>query len=157
MQRRRGIAAIIVGAISMALVLSLAGGAASAKKKKVVKLKSDLSGQQEVPPADPDGSGTAKFKLKKHKKKVCYDIRFSGIQDPFVAHIHPGAEGVNGPPLITLFEDTAFPSPQKACVEAKKSDIKDISKHPKQYYVNLHNDDFPGGAIRGQLEKKKKK
>jgi len=154
MHRRRGLAAVVVSAISIALVLSLAGGAATAKKKKVIKLTSDLSGQQEVPPADPDGSGRADFKLKKKKKRVCYDISFSGIQEPFVAHIHPGAKGVNGPPLITLFEDTAFLSPQKACVKAKKRDIKDIGKHPKRYYVNIHNDEFPAGAIRGQLKKR---
>ena len=152
MYKRRGLMAGIVAAISIALAFSLAGGAV-AKKKKTVKLTSALSGQQEVPAADPDGSGEATFKLKKKKKQVCYDISFQGIQDPFVAHIHPGAEGVNGPPLITLFEDTAFPSPQKACVEAEKSDIKQIIKKPGDFYVNLHNDEFPAGAIRGQLEK----
>lgn len=157
MNRRRGLTAAIVGVIAVALGMSAVAGTLAAKKKKTVKLTSNLSGQKEVPPADPDGSGAAKFKMKKQKKQVCYDISFQGIQAPSVAHIHPGAKGVNGPPLITLFESTTggtFSSPQNACVDAEKSDIKDISKKPKKFYVNIHNEDFPGGAIRGQLKKK---
>jgi hypothetical protein len=154
MHRRRGLAALVVSAMSMALVLSLAGGAATAKKRKVVKLTANMSGQQEVPP-QPEGTGKAKFKMKKKKGKVCYDVRFEGIGDATVAHIHTGEKGVSGPPLITLFEDTAFPSPQEACVKAPKSDIKAIIKRPKKYYVNVHTSEHPAGAIRGQLKKKK--
>ena len=155
MNRRRGLAATGIAVISVLLAFSLAGGAAAAKKK-TIKLSSQLTGQNEVPAADPDGSGDATFKLKKKKKKVCYDISFQNIQDPFVAHIHPGKAGVNGPPLITLFESTTgdtFTSPQSACVKAAKSDIKDIAKKPKRFYVNIHNAEFPNGAIRGQLAK----
>jgi hypothetical protein len=152
MQRRRGLAAVIVGTISMALVLSLAGGAATAKKK-VVKLTANMSGQQEVPPLD-EGTGKGKLKMKKKKGKVCYDIRFEGIGDATVAHIHEGEKGVAGPPIVTLFEGGDLPTPQKACVEAPKSDIKAISKKPKRYYVNVHTDGHPDGAIRGQLKKK---
>jgi hypothetical protein len=154
MNRRRGLAAVIVGAISMALVLSLAGGAATAKKKKVIKLTANMSGQQEVPPHD-EGTGKAKLKLKKKKGKVCYDVRFEGIGNATVAHIHEGEKGVAGPPIITLFEGGDIPSPQKACVEAEKPDIKAIVKEPKGYYVNVHTDGHPDGAIRGQLKKKK--
>jgi hypothetical protein len=152
MQRRRGLAATVIGVISIVLAFSLIGNAVAAKKK-TVKLSSQLSGQNEVPPADPDGTGEATFKLKKKKKQVCFDVSFQNIGDPFVAHIHPGKAGVNGPPLITLFEDTAFTSPQSDCVKAAKSDIKDIIKKPKSFYINIHNDEFPDGAIRGQLAK----
>jgi len=30
---------------------------------------------------------------------------------------------------------------------------KNILQHPEQYYVNVHNAEWPGGAVRGQLSK----
>jgi CHRD domain len=152
MNRRRGLTAGIITMISAALVLAVVGGAVAAKKK-TVKATAQLSGAKEVPPADPDGTGVADFKLKKKRKKVCFDIDFQNIEAPFVAHIHPGAEGVNGPPLITLFDAPGSTSPQSGCVRAKKKQIKRIAKNPDDYYCNLHNDPYPGGAIRGQLDK----
>jgi hypothetical protein len=31
--------------------------------------------------------------------------------------------------------------------------IKAIRQNPEAYYVNVHNSDFPTGAVRGQLSK----
>ncbi len=162
MHRRRGLTAGIIGAIAIALVLSLVGGAIGAKKKKkTVRASANLIGQQEVPPADLDGTGTADFTLTRKKGKpqgkVCFDVSFQNIGAPFVAHIHPGAAGVNGPPLITLFESTTggtFTSPQSGCVKAPKGQVKQVSKNPGGFYINIHNEEFPAGAIRAQLKKK---
>jgi hypothetical protein len=157
MNRRRGLLAAIVGAISIVLVFALIGGAAAGKKKKkTVKLIGpNMNGQVEVPPGDPDGSGDSSFKLKAKKKQICFNITFQGIDNPMAGHIHEGDEGVAGPIVVPLFEsDTGLPSPISDCVKAKKSLIKQIGKKPRDFYVNIHNEAFPAGALRAQLQKK---
>jgi CHRD domain len=158
MKRSRGLAAVVVAAMSVALVFALVGGAsAGKKKKKTVKLFApDMVGAVESPPGDPDGSGEAKFKMKKKKGQVCFNISFQGIDNPEIAHIHPGGPGEVGPPLIGLWEETTgLASPVKDCVDAEKSAIKQVIKNPGDFYVNIHNDAFPAGALRDQLQKKR--
>src|SRR5829696_1595766 len=126
MPRRRGLLAIIVGLSSIALVFALAGGAAAAKKKKkVYRLDATLSRPLEVPPGDPDGSGTADCKLVtrkgRPKGKVCADFAFQGIDNPMAAHIHPGGPGEIGAPAVPFFGGTTpMPSPISICVKAKR-------------------------------------
>jgi uncharacterized membrane protein YgcG len=156
MKRRRELAATIVGAISIALVFALVGGAAAGKKKRTVKLVGpNMNGQVEEPPGDQDGSGKATFKLNKDRKRVCFEVTFQGIDNVMAGHIHEGAEGVAGPIVVPMFEDPAgLPSPISDCVKAKRALIKQIGRNPGDFYVNIHNEEFPAGAIRAQLKKK---
>lgn len=74
------------------------------------------------------------------------------------AHIHEGAAGTNGPVVAAL----AWPQNGQAgdCIsEATEGKfptkeagiVQRILKNPQNFYVNLHNSEFPAGAIRGQL------
>jgi hypothetical protein len=76
---------------------------------------------------------------------------------------------VNGPVVVLFFD---VPEPPGApvnmpplplpdsisAVAGCKGDVaasltRDIRRHPAAYYVNVHNLEFPGGAIRGQLRR----
>lgn len=150
---RRGLTAGIVGAISIALTFAVVGGAVGAKKKGN-KLTANLSGANEVPPTDPNASGKANVRLNQKKKRVCFKITFEGIENPFAGHIHKGKAGINGPVRVPLFELAGLPSPISDCTEGvKKKLIKKIKRKPRNWYVNLHTDADPGGAIRGQLQR----
>ena len=116
-------------------------------------LKAELTGGvTEVPaPGDPDGKGTATVTLDAAKGEVCYDVKVEGIAAPTAAHIHEGAAGAAGPPVITL--DPAKIGQGEDCLTGQKeADVERIGANPSGFYVNVHTADYPGGAVRGQLE-----
>lgn len=111
-----------------------------------------LTGAEEVPPADPDGSGTAIITLNHGQGQVCWELTASNIAPATAAHIHVAPVGVNGPVVVPLSPPTSGSS--SGCVDGVNQDlIKAIIQNPEAYYVNVHNAEFPGGAIRGQLSK----
>ena len=130
--------------------------AAAPVSAKVKKLEAKLSGANEMPAADPDGSGNAQLRLNRAKKKVCFEIRVKKIGQVVAAHIHKGGKSVaSGPIVVPLIEGAKTGSKFTGCVKkVKKSLISAILKHPRRYYVNVHTADFPAGAIRGQLQKR---
>ena len=122
-------------------------------------LSAELLGSNEVNGGDSDGSGTAHITLNQGQGEVCFEITVEDIDTPTRAHIHRGVAGANGS-VVVFFFDTVIPDPipvpdnLTGCVDNVDSDlIKDIRQNPSNYYVNVHNAAFPGGAVRGQLEK----
>ena len=114
-------------------------------------LAADLSGDNAVPgPGDPDGSGAAYLTLNQGQGLICFDIEVADIATPAAAHLHEGAAGVSGGVVVNLDIDSNGLS---GCVPATKDTVKAIRQNPSDYYINVHNGDFPSGAIRGQLEK----
>lgn len=132
-----------------ALLLLLLGGLRIADANKTHD--ATLTGAAEVGGGDPDGSGSALIGLSPGGNEICFSINVSGIAPATAAHIHKGAVGVNGPVVVGLTPPTDGSS--IGCVAVDPELLKDILKNPQDYYVNVHNDDFPDGAIRGQLSR----
>jgi len=129
-------------------VLALASIAADGGRK----FTTTLTGAAEVPgPGDPDGSGTARLSLNPGQGEVCFELTVSGIAPATAAHIHVGPVGVAGPVVVGLVPPTSGSS--SGCVSADRDLIKAIIQNPEEYYVNVHNADYPPGAVRGQLSK----
>src|SRR5688572_4399405 len=115
-----------------------------------VEVSTTLTGAAEVPgPGDPDGSGTARITLNVGQGEVCVDLQVSNIVPATAAHIHIGGPTVAGDVVVTLPPPTTGTATD--CVSADRELLQEIVRNPLGYYVNVHNADFPGGAIRGQL------
>lgn len=110
-----------------------------------------LTGAEEIPgPGDPDGSGNAEVTIVDAVDNVCYEINdVTGISPATAAHIHRGAPGVAGPPVVTLQAPTDGES--QGCIQAPEAIADEIEANPAGFYINVHTADFPNGAIRGQL------
>jgi hypothetical protein len=137
----------------MLLVAAVAvAGTAGAVQAEGRSLSATLTGAAEVPgPGDPDGSGTATLTVNPGLGQICYELSVSGIAPATAAHIHVGAVTEAGPVVVPLEPPTGGTS--SGCAEVSRELALAILTHPTDYYVNVHNAEFPAGAVRGQLSK----
>jgi hypothetical protein len=109
-----------------------------------------LTGAAEVPgPGDPDGSGTAVLTVNPGAQEICYTLTVEGIAPSIAAHIHVAPAGVAGPVVVPLNPPTGGTS--SGCATVDRELALAIIRDPQNYYVNVHNADYPAGALRGQL------
>ena len=112
-----------------------------------------LSGGEEAPgPGDPNGKGWASLDVY-NAGLVCYTLKLQGIEAPAAAHIHEAPAGTAGPVVVDLRIDLATSRGNQLtyCAPASEAVTADIRANPADYYVNVHNATYPGGALRGQL------
>ena len=114
-------------------------------------LYATLTGEAEIPDADLDGGGTARVTINPGKDQVCWELAWNGIAAPTVAHIHVGDASSEGAPVVPLDPIAS------GCASVDDAVTSAILANPAGYYVNIHNADFPDGAVRGQLSLKKMK
>ena len=131
-----------------------------------------LDGREVVDPAnpgrrlagDPDGMGIGYvFGIDGDPTTLCYVLTVEKIQlvpvgEGMAAHIHEGVRDTAGPVVASLAgpedgnaadcltegEMGKFPTGEAGIVQ-------EILNNPSEYYINVHNPEFPDGVIRGQL------
>ncbi len=120
----------------------------AAANAEPVVLTATLDGASETGGGDADGTGSFIGEFDTETGDVCYTLSVSGLGDVMAAHIHEGAAGKNGKPVVTI-EVTG--EDEDLCIAAEPDALKPIVAAPGDYYVNVHTADLPKGAIRGQL------
>jgi hypothetical protein len=101
---------------------------------------------------DAFGSATLIFPT---ATQVCFAILVDNLAGATLAHIHSAVTGINGPIVVTLTPPSApsggNPGASAGCVNAAAATITAIKATPTNFYINVHNTQFGGGAVRGQL------
>lgn len=111
---------------------------------------------------DPDAKGSANL-LQVDERTVCYGFMVQGTDVPTAVHVHKGVAGQNGAPVLEFTnvpkDDAGAPAgdpgASSGCKVAEAAEemeaLRRIRKNPAGYYVNIHTQTFPDGAVRGQL------
>ncbi|HSV39570.1 MAG TPA: CHRD domain-containing protein [Nocardioidaceae bacterium] len=159
-QHKRPAIATGIAVLAAAGLLTFASGAVAGHTNAV--LEADLDGRTEVgqTPAivgDPDGRGDVYvFGIDGDPTTLCYVLTVDKIGPATAAHIHRADAGANGPVVVNL----AAPGDGNSadCLTESETGkfvgdqtVEEILEHPDHFYVNVHNAEYPGGALRGQL------
>jgi hypothetical protein len=111
---------------------------------------------------DPNAKGAAVL-LTVDERTLCYGFTLKGADTPTVVHIHKGKRGENGPPVITFANPpknaagapAGSPGASSGCKAltdpAEIQALARVRRNPGGYYINIHTQSFPNGAVRGQL------
>jgi hypothetical protein len=110
-----------------------------------------LSGSNEVPPVTTTASGVAILRLT-HDKVLYSRVTVTNLESNdtlTAAHIHPGAAGTNGPPIIFLASNLADFGVLKISSPLPDAQYNQLLNDPM--YVNAHSRRHGPGLIRGQI------
>ena len=161
--RKKILTAVAVTGLATAGIAVQVGQATAGHSNTV--LETTLDGRNEVATGakskrvvgDPNGTGEAYvFGIDGDPKTLCYVLTVDKLSGATAAHIHEGPAGSNGPVVVNL----AAPADGNAadCLTEGETGkfvgdqtVAEILANPSNYYVNVHNQEFPGGAVRGQL------
>ena len=158
-------------------VVGVAATTAAAVAGDRMKLRTSLSGYEEVPAVSTTGGGEFRAAIDRDSATIQYEITFGDLESNVTqSHIHIGQEGVNGgvsaflctnlgngpagtqpcPPGGGTVEGTITPAqvvgPAAQGVTAGEFDELVRALRAGVAYANVHSATFPGGEIRGQIE-----
>lgn len=115
-------------------------------------LSARLQGAQADPPNGSTASGLVNVLIDKSTKRLYLTGSFTGLTTPAVnSEIHQGAPNTSGPPVHTLVFSTSTTGTLNALKALTDTDLNRLLSG--NVYVDIHNDTYPSGEIRGQLTK----
>lgn len=153
-----------------ALMMMLAAGAAAAPGPGGLRFFAVLSGAQEVPAVDSQGSAQALVVFDRAFTKAVVHIDPKGPLQVVAAHFHCGRAGTNGPVAFGILNPgplLEFADPTRVtlgngdftgadCQEAVGRPVNNLvalalAMRDGLVYLNLHSPVAPAGEVRGQM------
>ncbi len=151
----------------------LAAGSVAAKSQRAdgkspsQEFSASLSSREEVPTNASPATGEAEYELSEDGLTLSFELEYEDITGKaFMAHIHIGPRGVNGPVVLWLCGGpTGRTCPEKAGEVKAVATAKDLvgplmgkplsalvaQMRAGNTYTNVHSlPNFAGGEIRGQ-------
>ncbi len=139
---------IIAVAATVAALTLTGAGIANAKPGGVpaIPLNNEQAGV-----VDTGASGFLSYHIE--PSQFCYTLEVRHLSTPVtVGHIHLGARNAKGGVVIPLVVGSGTDWTVNTCVAASPTVLAGIAANPRDYYVNVHSEQFKAGEIRGQLK-----
>jgi hypothetical protein len=133
------------------------------------RFSTDLNGAEEVPPVDTDMYGRFRITFR-DDGTAAFKLRVKNGEKVTMAHLHCGARGENGPPVVHLLGEipggfdmdktvASFSihdgniTPEGESCDPQITDVSSLYNAiiAGEVYANVHTVDHPNGEIRGQL------
>lgn len=142
---------VAVASTALVAVFGVAPAAAKAETSYVF----DLTSAEVVPgPGDPDGSAVVSISVDRKTESICFDIDAENVAPLTKGVIRHGLAGTESDGGAVLF-DRLHPGTSKCPYTVGKGAAKELLKNPGEYYLEVYNDEYPDGALRGQLPAQK--
>lgn len=94
------------------------------------------------------GSGVATFSVRLGGGTLCHKLVVAGLTDVNAAHIHRRSTGAVVVPLTTPVTGTS-----SGCGTVDRALLRELTRNPGAFYVNVHTSTYPNGQIQGSLTK----
>ena len=168
---------LAIGVAALGVVVITAAAVAGDRGR----IKTSLTGFEEVPAISTEGNGTFKASLSRSGTELRYVLRYADLEggNPTQAHLHFAQKSVNGGIVVWLCGSTTNPGPTgtQACpaspsgtVEGTITAANVVAPTPNNQgieagqfdevvrglragvvYANVHTPTYGGGEIRGQI------
>jgi hypothetical protein len=169
---------LAIGVAALGVVVITAAAVAGDRGR----IKTSLTGFEEVPAISTEGNGTFKASLSRSGTELRYVLRYADLEggNPTQAHLHFAQKSVNGGIVVWLCGSTTNPGPTgtQACpaspsgtVEGTITAANVVAPTPNNQgieagqfdevvrglragvvYANVHTPTYGGGEIRGQID-----
>ena len=152
---------LVIALVTALMVFVMAPGALA----RPTTYTTHLTGASERPAVDTKAVGQTVLRLSRDGTELRYRLIVANIDDVTQAHIHVGAEDVNGPVVAFLFGFVAEGVTTNGVLATGTITSDDLvgplagmsladlvaALDSGGAYVNVHTLEHPGGEIRGQI------
>jgi hypothetical protein len=147
---KKPILAIVLVATALAVAATVAPDVRAGTQERFTI---PVDGAQVAPgPGDPDGGGGIFIFLDRQTGRFCLFADTANISTPLTSvDLHRAPAGSAGPIVTPLHGPSATDPDVSGCLDLDPDLVKEISKHKAEFYIDIHNEEFPGAALRGQL------
>jgi len=140
----------------IAVLLTLGWVSCGPAHAEMVILKAELSAPNETPPSQSKGTGSLTATYDTSSKVLSWKGNHSKLTgDATSAHFHGPAEAGRYAGVAIWISTKGMPLPSSFEGRATLTDAQAADMMAGRWYVNIHTTRYPGGEIRGQLERAK--